>query len=94
MSRNQVLQGQKPNGRHTEGLNAADEALRSVRDLSVYREPRNRQIANRSGLLQDLSEVTDTRVMNDLRAADQRAGYWLSEDPSLADILDWIQSRG
>jgi hypothetical protein len=94
MSRTQALQGRKPNGRHTEGLNAANEALRSVRDLSAYQEPANRQVANPNGLLQDLSEVTDTHVMNDLRAADQRAGYWLSEDPSLNKILDWIRSRG
>ncbi len=93
MRRTQVLQGQKPNARHTEGLSAANEALRSVRDLSAYQGSANGQVANPDGLLQDLSEVTDTNVMNDLRAADQRAGYWLSEDPPLNKILDWIRSR-
>lgn len=42
---------------------------------------------------QELAQVTDQHVVADLRAADSRAGHWLDDDPSLSDILGWIQAH-
>ncbi|KAF7596428.1 hypothetical protein BBP40_001735 [Aspergillus hancockii] len=42
---------------------------------------------------QELAQVTDQHVVADLRAADTRAGHWLSDDPSLPAILNWIRSH-
>ena len=41
-------------------------------------------------LQQELARVTDQHVYADLRAADQRAGHWLDDDPSLEMIRRWI----
>lgn len=42
-------------------------------------------------LRQELARITDQHVVADLRAADQRAGYWIDDDPSLDVIRRWIQ---
>ncbi|KAK2733061.1 hypothetical protein FQN57_002322 [Myotisia sp. PD_48] len=44
-------------------------------------------------LRDELSSVTDNYVMRDLLSADVRAGYWLTEDPTLSTILNWIRSQ-
>ncbi|KAE8372477.1 hypothetical protein BDV26DRAFT_285935 [Aspergillus bertholletiae] len=44
----------------------------------------------RTTFRQEMAQVTDQYVVDDLRAADTRAGYWLEEDPTLPDILGWI----
>ncbi|KAJ5760936.1 hypothetical protein N7520_008092 [Penicillium odoratum] len=41
-------------------------------------------------LQRDLARITDQHVIADLRAADQRAGHWLEDDPSLDVIRRWI----
>lgn len=46
-----------------------------------------------ASLQQELSRITDQYVMADLRAADQRAGHWLDDDPSLDAIRRWIGGR-
>lgn len=40
---------------------------------------------------QELAQVTDQYVVSDLQAADQRAGHWIDDDPSLDTIRRWIQ---
>ncbi|OGM49720.1 hypothetical protein ABOM_001882 [Aspergillus bombycis] len=40
---------------------------------------------------QEMARLTDQYALDDLRAADTRAGYWTVEDPTLPEILDWIQ---
>ncbi|KAE8168369.1 hypothetical protein BDV40DRAFT_294910 [Aspergillus tamarii] len=40
---------------------------------------------------QEMARVTDQYVVDDLRTADTRAGYWTEEDPSLSEVLDWIR---
>ncbi|KAB8274615.1 hypothetical protein BDV30DRAFT_248420 [Aspergillus minisclerotigenes] len=42
---------------------------------------------------QEMARVTDQYTVDDLRAADTRAGYWTEEDPSLPEILDWIHDH-
>ncbi|KAB8226563.1 hypothetical protein BDV33DRAFT_197558 [Aspergillus novoparasiticus] len=42
---------------------------------------------------QEMARVTDQYAVDDLRAADTRAGYWTEEDPSLSEILDWIHDH-
>ncbi|KLJ06603.1 hypothetical protein EMPG_17904 [Blastomyces silverae] len=44
-------------------------------------------------LLTELADITDNAVVNDLRSADMRSGYWLDEDPSLSGIQSWIRSQ-
>ncbi|CRL19304.1 unnamed protein product [Penicillium camemberti] len=44
-------------------------------------------------LHQDLARFTDQHVVADLRAADQRAGHWLDDDPSLEAIHRWVAGR-
>ncbi|PLN85862.1 hypothetical protein BDW42DRAFT_133785 [Aspergillus taichungensis] len=44
-------------------------------------------------LSEELAQVTDQHVVADLRAADTRAGHWLDDDPSLSDIMGWIQAH-
>ncbi|PGH04064.1 hypothetical protein GX51_03734 [Blastomyces parvus] len=41
----------------------------------------------------ELAGITDNAVVNDLRSADMRAGYWLDEDPSLSAIQSWMSSQ-
>ncbi|KAG5296762.1 hypothetical protein I7I48_05684 [Histoplasma ohiense] len=41
----------------------------------------------------ELVAITDSVVVNDLRSADVRAGYWLVDDPPLSTILNWIRSQ-
>ncbi|KAJ5287959.1 hypothetical protein N7478_003645 [Penicillium angulare] len=43
-----------------------------------------------ASLQQELARITDSHVVADLRAADQRAGHWLDDDPSLEAIRRWI----
>ena len=38
-----------------------------------------------------MARLTDQYAVDDLRDADMRAGYWIVEDPTLPEILDWIQ---
>ncbi|EXJ95608.1 hypothetical protein A1O1_00730 [Capronia coronata CBS 617.96] len=42
-------------------------------------------------LRQELNQITDDHVINDLRNADRRKGYWLDEDPNLERMLTWIR---
>ncbi|MCJ1312137.1 hypothetical protein MMC25_005811 [Agyrium rufum] len=44
-------------------------------------------------LMTEMAIVTDVYVYNMLRAKDQQAGSWLAEDPSLANILGWVQAQ-
>ncbi|KAL1987875.1 hypothetical protein VTN96DRAFT_1859 [Rasamsonia emersonii] len=44
-------------------------------------------------LQSELASVTDQFVVSDLHAADVRAGHWVDEDPSLAELLNWIRSQ-
>lgn len=58
------------------------------RDIILQIEPgANRGSRNQ----QELAQVTDQYVVSDLRAADQRAGHWVDDDPSLDTIRRWIQ---
>jgi hypothetical protein len=42
---------------------------------------------------QDLCNISDQSVSSVLLAADERAGYWINEDPSLGSVIHWIQSK-
>ncbi|KAK0517408.1 hypothetical protein JMJ35_000563 [Cladonia borealis] len=42
-------------------------------------------------LRNDLAAITDSRIINEFRAADQR--YWLVDDPTLQQILGWIRTN-
>ncbi|KIX01009.1 uncharacterized protein Z518_10075 [Rhinocladiella mackenziei CBS 650.93] len=44
-------------------------------------------------LRQELEQITDVHVVNDLRNADRRKGYWLDEDPVLERMLAWIRRQ-
>jgi len=52
---------------------------------------RKGQKANRDA--QELDDITDEHVVNDLRNADRRKGYWLDEDPVLDRMLAWIRMQ-
>jgi len=41
---------------------------------------------------QELAAITNEGVVNGFRNADQQAGYWLQDDPSLSALLSWIRS--
>jgi len=42
---------------------------------------------------QELAAITNERIVNGFRMADQQAGYWLQDDPSLSTLLSWIRSH-
>ncbi|KAI1608966.1 hypothetical protein EDD37DRAFT_133648 [Exophiala viscosa] len=44
-------------------------------------------------LRSELDDITDEHVVNDLRNADRRKGYWLDEDPVLDRMLAWIRMQ-
>ncbi|EHY58334.1 hypothetical protein HRR83_007303 [Exophiala dermatitidis] len=44
-------------------------------------------------LHEELNQITDQYVVNDLRNADRRKGYWLDEDPTLDRMLAWIRMQ-
>ncbi|KAL1957956.1 hypothetical protein VTO42DRAFT_5348 [Malbranchea cinnamomea] len=44
-------------------------------------------------LREELSGITDSYVINDLRSSDMRAGHWLDDDPPLSTILNRLQSQ-
>lgn len=44
-------------------------------------------------LRNDLAAITDSRIINDFRTADQQNRYWLVEDPTLQQILGWIRAN-
>ncbi|KAK5064552.1 hypothetical protein LTR84_000385 [Exophiala bonariae] len=50
-----------------------------------------RAIDNR--LHEELNQITDQHVVNDLRNADRRKGYWVDEDPTLERMLSWIRMQ-
>ncbi|KAF6218520.1 hypothetical protein HO133_005869 [Letharia lupina] len=41
----------------------------------------------------ELAAITNERIANAFRTADQQAGYWLHDDPSLQTILGWIRTH-
>jgi hypothetical protein len=41
---------------------------------------------------QELCNISDQSVASELFAADERAGYWLKEDPRLESIISWVRS--
>lgn len=43
--------------------------------------------------MQEIAGITDQHVVNDLRAADERKGYWTAEDPTLERMLAWLRSQ-
>lgn len=42
---------------------------------------------------QELCNVSDQFVASELFTADEKAGYWLNEDPTLESIIFWVRSR-
>ncbi|KIV96435.1 hypothetical protein PV10_00307 [Exophiala mesophila] len=44
-------------------------------------------------LREELNQITDDHVVNDLRNADRRKGYWIDEDPTLERMLSWIRMQ-
>ncbi|CAD6582896.1 MAG: hypothetical protein ASARMPREDX12_001116 [Alectoria sarmentosa] len=44
-------------------------------------------------LRNELAAITNERITNAFRTADQQAGYWLHDDPSLQTVLGWIRSH-
>ena len=83
-----VLQGQKPHQGHTAALQRLDLALRTVSRIVSGQESELLIVCS-----QELAAVTNERVFNDLRMADQQAGYYLQDDPSLQRILSSIGSH-
>ncbi|KAM0795262.1 hypothetical protein BDR22DRAFT_894379 [Usnea florida] len=46
-----------------------------------------------TALRNELATITNERIANAFRIADQQAGYWLDDDPSLQAVLGWIRSH-
>ncbi|CAF9937041.1 hypothetical protein IMSHALPRED_010996 [Imshaugia aleurites] len=46
-----------------------------------------------TALRDKFAAITNERITNAFRTADQQAGYWLHDDPSLQTILGWIRSH-
>ncbi len=44
-------------------------------------------------MLQEIVNATDQRIVVALRNKDQQAGYWLNDDPALAEVLNWIRNH-
>ncbi|KAL6721350.1 hypothetical protein ACLMJK_000453 [Lecanora helva] len=44
-------------------------------------------------LRSETAAITNDRIINGFRTADQQAGYWLQDDPSLSAVLNWIRSH-
>ncbi|KAL2360500.1 hypothetical protein RJZ56_006633 [Blastomyces dermatitidis] len=69
--------------RRTQVLQGQKMSAQHVNDLRAASE----------ALHTELADITDNAVVNDLRSADMRSGYWLGEDPSLSTIQSWIRSQ-
>ncbi|KAK5063685.1 hypothetical protein LTR69_004391 [Exophiala sideris] len=100
--RGQLSRGEQSSQRRASGLRAIDHRLRQKDSLLAMCFPipskavisitcRNGQKANRDA--QELDDITDEHVVNDLRNADRRKGYWLDEDPVLDRMLAWIRMQ-
>ncbi|OJD17741.1 hypothetical protein AJ78_02207 [Emergomyces pasteurianus Ep9510] len=69
--------------RRSQALQGQKPTAQNISDIREASEALNSELAG----------ITDDFVVNDLRSADARAGYWLNEDPPLSTILNWIYSQ-
>ena len=85
-SRSSILQGQTITRAREQVLRQIDETLRVVSWLTGVRRYGKEQ-ADQMIFVQELGNITNERVFDDLRAADEAQGRWLDEDPALGELL-------
>lgn len=85
-ARNAILQDGDETSANSPALQVVNSTLRTVRVLGCAWDYASNKV-------QELSTITDSKVLGDLKLADEQQGRWIDEDPDLPTMLRFIASK-